>query len=72
MPQAFSEEDLRETEQLLALIDGERRADDGVEETIRTSKVTKAQFEFFQWMGLLQVHSNGRWKVPTPYKRLIG
>lgn len=72
MPQAFSEEDLRETEQLLALIDGECRADDGVEETIRTSKVTKAQFEYFQWMGLLQVRSNGRWKVPTPYKRLIG
>ena len=50
---------------------GERRADEGVGEAIRSAKVTKAQFEFFQWMGLLQVHADGRWRVPTPYKRLI-
>lgn len=72
MPQAFAPADLREIEQLLLLIDGERRSDDGVEEAIRTSNVDKAKFEFFQWMGLLQVQSDGTWHVPSLYKRLIG
>ena len=72
MPQAFAAADLREIEQLLLLIDGERRSDDGVDEAIRTSNVDKAKFEFFQWMGLLQVQSDGTWHVPTLYKRLIG
>lgn len=72
LPQAFAPADLREIEQLLLLIDGERRSEDGVEEAIRTSIVGKAEFEFFQWMGLLQVRSDGTWHVPTLYKRLIG
>ena len=72
LPQAFAPTDLREIEQLLLLIDGERRSDDGVEEAIRTSNVGKAEFEFFQWMGLLQVQADGTWHVPALYKRLIG
>jgi hypothetical protein len=72
LPQAFVPTNLREIEQLLLLIDGERRSDDGVEEAIRTSSVGKAEFEFFQWMGLLQVQPDGTWHVPALYKRLIG
>lgn len=72
LPQAFTAADLKEIEQLLLLIDGERRSDDSVEEAIRTSSVSKAEFEFFQWMGLLQVQSDGTWHVPALYKRLIG
>lgn len=72
LPQAFAPAHLREIEQLLLLIDGERRSEEGVEEAIRASNVGKAEFEFFQWMGLLQVQSDGTWHVPALYKRLIG
>jgi len=72
VPQAFTPADLRNIEQLLLLIDGERRADDDVEQTIRSSSVGRDAFEFFQWMGLLQVQSDGKWYVPALYKRLIG
>jgi hypothetical protein len=71
MPRALSSESLRRIEDLLRVLDGEKRESAETEEYRSECSVSEATFEFVQWMGLLQEAPGGLWRVPTLYKRLL-
>jgi hypothetical protein len=71
MPRAMSSEEMKRIEDLLRVLDGEKRESAETEEYRSECSVTGATFQFVQWMGLLQEAPGGLWRVPATYKRLL-
>jgi hypothetical protein len=70
MPAAVVPQDLRNAEQLLLMLDGEKR-DFNNDDILESCKVSQGLFVFLQWMGLLQEAAGGTWHVPHLYRRLL-
>ena len=70
-PSSLSDEDMRHIEEMLALLDGEKRTDASAESVASVCSVAPSLLDFVRWMGLLQEGSDGNWRVPAIYKALI-
>ncbi len=61
----------KRAEDLLTVIDGEKRSEDVLNAWAQDCSVSPAMGTFMRWMGLLQEGANGTWRVPALYKALI-
>jgi hypothetical protein len=72
VPEAVSAEARSHLERALPDVDGAVRSDASVSEWLKDCGVEPGLFLFATWMGLVQPSSDGKWKVPHVYKRLLG
>lgn len=59
------------TEDLLIMLDGEKRSDEDLMSWTQELGVHPAIVTYVRWMGLLQEGDGGTWRVPALYKALI-
>ena len=71
LPSAINEQQLKQAESLLEMLDGEVRNAERTEEYRSELDVPPELLLFLQWMGLLQEAPGGSWHVPELYKRLL-
>lgn len=70
-PSSLAEKETHHIEEMLALLDGEKRSDASAASLASACGVTAPQLTFVRWMGLLQESGDGTWCVPSTYKALI-
>jgi hypothetical protein len=70
-PASLDATDIRRTEELLALLDGEVRSEVTATSLAIECGVAPSLLAFVRWMGLLQESGDGTWRVPALYKSLI-
>lgn len=70
-PEAVTADDVRRAEDLLLMLDGEKRSESLADSVAYDCGVSPALLEYLRWMGLLQEGGGGTWRVPKIYKALI-
>lgn len=70
-PASLDEIEIQHAEELLALLDGEKRSDSVAASLAADCCVSPPMLTFLRWMGLLQEGGDGTWQVPAVYKSLI-
>jgi hypothetical protein len=70
-PGSLDATDIRHAEELLALLDGEKRSESAAISLAADCGVSPPLLTFLRWMGLLQDAGDGTWRVPIIYKALI-
>ncbi len=70
-PSSLSAADTRRVEEMLELLDGEKRAEMPAASAATAYGVPGVLLTFVRWMELLQEGRDGTWRVPAIYKALL-